>query len=77
MRSVSYMKVEGHESLVRDPQSKAIIAVDDREYQTYMIKRRKDLENHKAIAANTEEIQNIKKDLSEIKGLLIKLLEGK
>jgi hypothetical protein len=77
MRGVKYMKVEGHESLVRDSQSKAIIAVDDREYENYMVKRKRDLENHKAIRANAEEIENIKKNLSEIKGLLTKLLEGK
>lgn len=77
MRSVSYLKVEGHETLVRDTSTKAIIAVDDKEYQDYMAKRKQALQNIKTLQAHEKEIDNIKRDLSDIKSLLIKLIEEK
>lgn len=77
MRSVSYLKVEGHETLVRDTSTKAIIAVDDKEYNDYMAKRKQALQNIKTLQAHEKEIDNIKRDLSDIKNLLIKLIEEK
>lgn len=77
MRSLSYLKVEGHESLIRDTNSKAIIAIDDREYENYMMKRKLHLQNINKLKEHSEEIQSIKKDLSEIKNLLIKMIEEK
>lgn len=77
MRSLSYLKVEGHESLVRDVESKAIISVDDREYQNYLVKRKMAVQQANILRTHNEEIENIKKDLSEIKNLLVKLIEEK
>lgn len=77
MRSVSYLKVEGHETLVRDTSTKAIIATDNKEYQDYMTKRKQALQSIKTLQSHEKEIDNIKRDLSEIKNLLIKLIEEK
>lgn len=74
---MNYLKVEGHETLVRDTNSKAIISTSDREYQDYMLKRKAMVKQSKLLNTHAEEIENIKKDLSEIKNLLIKIIEEK
>lgn len=75
MRSLNYLKVEGHESLIRDPQTKAILSVDDKEYENYVLKKKAAVEHHLVLKNHGEEIENIKRDLSEIKNLLIKIIE--
>lgn len=63
------IKVEGHPHLYRDEKTGAIINCDDVGYDQY-IKSQKLRKNQK------EEIQNMKKDIDEIKSLLKILVEG-
>ena len=63
------IKVEGHPHLFRDEKTGAIINCDDVGYNQY-IKSQKLRKNQK------EEIQNMKKDIDEIKSLLKILIEG-
>ena len=63
------IKVEGHPHLYRDERTGAIINCDDIGYDQY-VKSQKLRKNQK------EEIQNMKKDINEIKSLLKILVEG-
>lgn len=78
MRSITnYRKVEGHESLIRDMDSKAIIATDDLEYKSYMLKRKNALNTSSILKQNTEDINQLKNDLTEIKKMLITLIKDR
>jgi len=62
--------VEGHKGLYRDEKSNAIVNCNDYEYQEYLRAKNSSL-NEKT------EIENLKTELTEIKSLLLKLLENK
>ena len=64
------IKVEGHSHLYRDETTGAIINCDDSGYDQY-IKSLNYRKNQK------EELNNMKKELDEIKSLLKVLVEGK
>ena len=63
------IKVKGHAHLYRDPQTGAIINNDDQGYSQYV----KSLEIRKN---QKNEIENMKKDIDEIKSLLKILVDG-
>jgi hypothetical protein len=74
--SKTYLKVEGHTSLVRDVRSNAIVNSNVSEYQTYM-KRIKAREQHGDQIRNAvKDINNLKTELREIKGLIKELING-
>jgi hypothetical protein len=64
---MEYYKVEGNDSLVRDVSSKAIINTNSKEYQNYVEKRN-------MMAKQKQEIDSLKKDMSEIKEMLATLI---
>lgn len=71
MRSINqFAKVEGHESLMRDMSSHAILSTNDDEYQSY--KRSRD-----AAKRQSKEIQELKTEMQDIKEMLRALLKGK
>ena len=70
------MKVDGHQNLVRDSRSNAIINTNVTEYQVYM-KRVKDREHHGDQIRNAvKEINTLKTELREIKSLIKELVNG-
>ena len=70
------MKVDGHQNLVRDSRSNAIINTNVTEYQVYM-KRVKDREHHGDQIRNAvKEINTLKTELREIKNLIKELVNG-
>ena len=70
------LKVEGHEHLVRDNNSGAIVNTNVTEYQIYM-KRIKSREQHgDQIRTAVKDINNLKTELREIKGLLKEIING-
>jgi len=69
-----YLKVSGHENLVRDISSKAVINTSMVEYEEYMAHRRAKEQEKELITKQTEEINNLKSEISEIKQLLTELL---
>ena len=70
------LKVEGHEHLVRDNNSGAIVNTNVTEYQLYM-KRIKSREQHgDQIRTAVKDINNLKAELREIKGLLKEIING-
>ena len=71
---MSYIKVEGHTSLVRDVRSNAVVNSNKSEFQMYM-KRHKERNLQADQMRNTvKEINNLKTELREIKNLLTKVL---
>jgi hypothetical protein len=68
------VKVEGHENLVRDVRSKAIINTNTTEYQLYMSRIRARERQGDAIRNTVKEINDLKKDIFEIKNLLKEVL---
>ena len=70
------LKVEGHEHLVRDNNSGAIVNTNVTEYQIYM-KRIKSREQHgDQIRTAVKDINSLKNELREIKGLLKEIING-
>lgn len=71
---MQYLKVQGHNGLVRDTSSGAIINTSKTEYEEYMERVRLAEEKDQLISQHTNEINNMKNELREIKDLLIRLV---
>ena len=70
------LKVEGHTHLVREVSSSGIVNTNTTEYQLYM-KRIKSREQHgDQIRTAVKDINNLKTELREIKGLLKEIING-
>ncbi len=70
------IKVEGYNNLVRDTNSNGIVNYDVSGYSVYM-KRLRDREKQSdQIRSAVKEINNLKAELREIKGLIKELVNG-
>ena len=67
---MSRIKVEGYSSLVRDINSNGIVNTNVSEYQTYMKRVRAREQQGDQIRSAVKEINNLKTELREIKGLI-------
>ena len=76
MSKIEVLKVEGHTHLVRDINSKAIVNTSSTEYDIYMKRHRARTEQSDQIRNACKEINNLKAELREIKGLIGKLVNG-
>ena len=74
--SKTYLKVEGHTSLIRDVRSNAIVNTNVSEYQTYMKRIRDREQQGDQIRSAVKEINTLKAELREIKGLIKELVNG-
>ena len=70
------LKVEGHEHLVRDVNSGAIVNTNITEYQLYMKRVRSREQQGDQIRSAVKEINTLKAELREIKGLIKELVHG-
>ena len=71
-----YLKVEGHDHLVRESSSHAIINADNSGYSIYMQRVRAREKQGDQIRNAVKEINNLKSELREIKGLIKELVNG-
>lgn len=71
------LKVQGYDGLVRDPSSQAIVNTNKIEYRNYIKQREAALLKLQEQNRQTEEINNLKKDVSEIKEMLLQLLKDR
>ena len=69
----NYIKVKDHPNLVRDTISNAILNVDNDALNKYKQERDRLLKLNRVV----EEHEQIKNDISDIKSMLIKLMENK
>ena len=71
-----YLKVEGHEHLVRESRSHAIINADNSGYSIYMQRVRAREQQGDQIRNAVKEINTLKAELREIKGLLKEVVKN-
>ena len=71
-----YLKVEGHDHLVRESSSHAIINADKSGFGVYMSRVRAREKQGDQIRNAVKEINTLKAELREIKGLLKKVVEN-
>ena len=71
-----YLKVEGHTNLVRETSSHAIVNADTNGYSVYMKRVRAREQQGDQIRSAVKEINTLKKELREIKGLIKELVNG-
>ena len=71
---MSYIKVEGHTSLVRDVKTNAIVNNNKNEFQLYMKRRSERNQQSDTMRKTVKEINNLKSELREINSLLTKVL---
>ena len=67
-------KVESHPELRRDEYSKGVTNIDNDAYSKYMHGAIVRKERNTTLMSNTEEINNLKEDMSEIKDMLRQLI---
>lgn len=72
-----FLKVDGDDSLVRDTTTHAIINSNSVEYENYLKKKNHMQSQKEEIKKNSEDINIIKQELSEIKELLLLSLKNK
>ncbi len=65
------LKVEGYNNLVRDIQSNAIVNTNRSEFKMYMSRTNQRVDQQDTIRNVCREINNLKKELREIKELLL------
>ncbi len=68
------MKVENEIGLYRDLVSKVIINKDDISYNKYLQNRQRLINAQQQVEKNTSDINDIKKEVSEIKSMLFTIL---
>ena len=73
---MSYLKVEGHRTLVRETGSNAIVNTDKNAYTIYMQRIREARKSNDDLKFAVREINTLKTELKEIKELLIKVTNG-
>jgi uncharacterized coiled-coil DUF342 family protein len=73
---MDYVKVKGHDYLIRDPKTNSIINTNMSEYNEYLSRRDSKLKENQKIQNLEKDLDNIKDDLNEIKNLLRNLANG-
>ena len=71
----NYTPVEGNSSLYRDKESTAIINRDKKAYLAYMQRKRESENKNLELEQMKQDIDNVKGELGEIKGLLSTLVQ--
>ena len=72
-----FVKIQDREGLVRDLSSGAVINTNRTEYENYLQKRNATKELNQQIKQNSDKIEKIESDVTEIKEMLAMLIKGK
>ena len=70
------MKVDGHNNLVRDDNTNAILNTDSSEYNNYIKRRAQRKQGSDRIDNMEDDLKSLKDDINEIKTLLKALSNG-
>jgi hypothetical protein len=73
---MEFYEMKGHKDLARDPETNAIINVNNLEYTQYLSRREVKIEKNEKVQTMEEDLANVKSELNEIKSLLKELLNG-
>jgi len=71
------VKVQGHQHLVRDLKSQAIINTDSDAYARYMTRKRKQQNKDDEFRDVIRDVNELKNEMREIKNLIIGLKDGR
>lgn len=71
---MDFVKIKDSDSLVRDLSSGALINTNTIDYQNYLTKTNSNKEMKQQIKKNSDKIEQIESDVSEIKQMLISLI---
>ena len=71
----NYTPVEGNSGLYRDSESKTIVNRDKKAYLAYMTRKKSMEDKNSELNQMKEDIDNVKGELGEIKGLLSTLVQ--
>ena len=71
---MKYIKVKGHDHLIRDPKTNSIINTNMSEYNEYISRRDSKLKENEKVNNLENDMTNMKEDLDEIKFLLRRLI---
>lgn len=74
---MQYLKVEGHNGLVRDTSTGAIINTNRTEYEEYMARKKLAEQREVEISKHSEDINILKNEMQEIKSMILQLLQKK
>ena len=74
---MSSVNVKGHTHLVRDLKSQAIINTDSDAYARYMVRKAKQQKKDDEVREVIRDVNEIKKEMFEIKDLLKKVIDGR
>ena len=69
-------KIDGNKDLARDPQTNAVVNVNDSDYNQYISVRRTKTQKDKVIDNLEGELSDLKSEMNEIKSLLKELVNG-
>lgn len=79
---MSLLNIEGYNNLKKDPASGGVVNVDSKSYENYMMNKsiakrniQQQKSTHDSVTKMQDEINTIKNDLSDIRTLLMKLLQ--
>ena len=73
---MEFYEMDGHKDLARDPETNAIINVNNLEYTQYLSRRDVKTEKNQKVQTMEQDLANVKSELNEIKSLLKELLHG-
>jgi hypothetical protein len=73
---MDFIKVKGHDHLIRDPETNSIINTNSMEYNEYLVKRESKKQENQKIQNLEKDLDSIRDDLDEIKNLLRNLTNG-
>ena len=72
-----YLKIEGKPNLVKDPNTNAVINIDEQEYERFIENSKKQLIERKTVTDVKNELDTIKNEINEIKDLLRSFIQNK
>ena len=72
---MKFKKVEGHNNLVRDSRTGAVLNTNKTEIERARKIKQVNEERQQHISSLTQEVKELKKDMSQIKDLLFRLVE--
>ena len=73
---MSYLKVEGHSGLYRDPKTNSIVNQNATGYNEYIAQKKLRNNENDKIDNMKEDLDNLKNEIGEIKSLLKGLING-
>ena len=71
---MDYIKVKGHDHLIRNTKTNSIINTNVSEYNEYISRRDSKLKENQKVQNLESDVANMKEDLNEIKFLLRRLI---